>query len=159
MLFRFLSSSTSSSQPSFRPFFHPIHSFLSSLFPPFFTPAPPPDPSSPPRHSPSISSYSLTLPHLLRTSISRHPPPHGLPISIGSLHSRPPLQHLFPFPSLFPSVTAVEGPISGPSTAKTPQNAVEGPAVGPSCTFLILVDSDWSLPLKEVDSGLTLLLV
>ncbi len=28
-----------------------------------------------------------------------------------------------------------------------------------SCTFLILVDSDWSLPPKEVDSGLTLLLV
>ena len=30
---------------------------------------------------------------------------------------------------------------------------------GTKCTFLILVDSDWSLSLKKVDSGLTLLLV
>ena len=41
----------------------------------------------------------------------------------------------------------------------TPISASSGPSVGPECTFLILVDSDWSLPLKEVDSGLTLLLV
>ena len=44
-------------------------------------------------------------------------------------------------------------------TRKPIQNAPVGPSIGPTCTFLILVDSDWSLPLKEVDSGLTLLLV
>ena len=42
---------------------------------------------------------------------------------------------------------------------KTAENACMGPKDGPVCTFLILVDSDWSLSLKEVDSGLTLLLV
>jgi hypothetical protein len=41
----------------------------------------------------------------------------------------------------------------------TPIIADGGPSTGPPCTFLILVDSDWSRPLKEVDSGLTLLLV
>jgi hypothetical protein len=43
--------------------------------------------------------------------------------------------------------------------AKMAQNACTGPRFGPVCTFLILVDSDWSLSLKDVDSGLTLLLV
>ena len=33
------------------------------------------------------------------------------------------------------------------------------PPHGTICTFLILVDSGWSLSLKEVDSGLTLLLL
>jgi hypothetical protein len=51
------------------------------------------------------------------------------------------------------------GPKRGPVQAKTAENACMGPKDGPVCTFLILVDSDWSLSLKEVDSGLTLLLV
>ena len=41
----------------------------------------------------------------------------------------------------------------------TRENDGSGPPDGPLCTFLILVDSDWSLSLKKVDSGLTLLLV
>ncbi len=37
--------------------------------------------------------------------------------------------------------------------------ALHVPQTRTHCTFLILVDSDWSLSLKKVDSGLTLLLV
>ena len=44
------------------------------------------------------------------------------------------------------------------ATGGTFQSDTPGTFVS-ACAFLILVDSDWSLPLKEVDSGLTLLLV
>ena len=50
-------------------------------------------------------------------------------------------------------------PNAGTLRANMADNVAHVHQDGTRCTFLILVDSDWSLSLKKVDSGLTLLLV
>jgi len=59
--------------------------------------------------------------------------------------------------NLLPRVLIV--PKAGTISTKKAVFVLIVPKVGTICTFLILVDSDWSLSLKKVDSGLTLLLV